>query len=408
MAFQIFLRIGRRALLAALVASAASSALRAETVLYRFQGGGSGQGPDSNLVADGAGNLYGTTYMGGADNYGAVFELTAAGAESVIYSFQNGSDGDGPRNLVMDGTGNLYGISFGGKYGYGTIFEMTRAGRLTTLYSFQGGADGGYPLGQLVVNPKGDVYGTTEIGGDLSCGSGQGCGTVFEVKAGGGETALYAFEGVGVGDGQTPEGGVIMDGAGNLLGTTRSGGTDAGDCVSYGGCGTVFELDAKGQEKILYAFQGGSDGMLPEAGVVADSQGNLYGDTGDGCNESGFGCIFKFAPDGAETILYRFGGGSDGMWPLENLILDGKGNLYGMTQYGGDGSCKDGGRHWSCGVVFKVSSGGAETLLHTFRPGKDGASPAASLLLGSNGLLYGITTRGGSCGTCGVAFSQKR
>jgi uncharacterized repeat protein (TIGR03803 family) len=407
-AFQIFLRIGRHALLAALVASAASSALRAETVLYRFQGGGSGQGPDSNLVADGAGNLYGTTYMGGADNYGAVFELTAAGAESVIYSFQNGSDGDGPRNLVMDGTGNLYGISFGGKYGYGTIFEMTPAGRLTTLYSFQGGTDGGYPLGQLVVDQNGDVYGTTEIGGDLSCASGQGCGTVFMIKAGGRETALYAFEGVDAGDGDGPYGGVIMDGAGNLFGTTRSGGTDAGDCVSYGGCGTVFELDANGQEKVLYAFQGGSDGMLPEAGLVADGKGNLYGDAAAGCNESGFGCVFKLTPAGAETILHRFEWGRDGVWPEENLILDGKGNLYGMTQWGGDGNCKDGGRHWACGVVFKISSGGTETILHTFRPGKDGTSPAASLLLGSNGLLYGVATDGGSCRGCGVIFSQKR
>jgi uncharacterized repeat protein (TIGR03803 family) len=300
----------------------------------------------------------------------------------------------------MDGTGNLYGTSmYSGSYNLGTVFKVTPKGAETVLHSFQDGSDGALPSGNLLLDQSGNVYGTTQYGGDPNCDVfNPGCGTVFEIKADGTEKILYSFQ-YGT-DGAMPYGGVIADSAGNLYGTTGYGGNYAGECNGYYGCGTIFELTSNGQEKILYAFQGGSDGIRPYAGLVADSAGNFYGATPLGCK---YGCVFKLTANYTESVLHQFQCGHDGCSPQHNLTLDSNGRLYGMTEGGGSDHCHHGG----CGVVFKVAPNGKETIPHTFWGKKSGRNPVASLLMGSNGLMYGTTISGGKCDTCGVVFSLK-
>jgi uncharacterized repeat protein (TIGR03803 family) len=170
------------------------------------------------------------------------------------------------------------------------------------------------------------------------------------------ETVLHSFTGS---DGAFPLAGLIADSAGNLYGTTVSGGT--GGCSQGAGCGVVFKVSPSGTETVLYSFTGGSDGAFPEAGLIADRAGNLYGTTNRG-GGSGGGVVFKLSSSGTETVLYSFTGGSDGRNPQAGLIADSAGNLYGTTEGGGSGN----------GVVFKLSLGGTETVLHSFT-GSDGA-----------------------------------
>jgi uncharacterized repeat protein (TIGR03803 family) len=281
-----------------------------EKVLHSFINDGMDGGiPEAGpLIFDAAGNLYGTTFTGGAYGSGTVFELTpAAGGtwtEKVLYSFNpfNGADGAAPYDgLIFDAAGNLYGTTevggTGGCGGYscGTVFELTPAAGGTwtekVLYRFQGGADGAYPYDAGVIfDAAGNLYGTTYAGGT------SGAGTVFELtRAAGGtwtEKVLYRFQGGA--DGAVPVGGLIFDATGNLYGTACQGG--AGGCGGYG-CGSVFELTpAAGgtwTENVLHSFSDTPDGAGPEGGLVLDSAGNLYGTT-DGGGPSGFGTVFEF------------------------------------------------------------------------------------------------------------------
>jgi uncharacterized repeat protein (TIGR03803 family) len=220
----------------------------------------------------------------------------------------------------------------------------------------------------LFVSTK-KFYGTTELGGA------SGFGTVFEIDNPGFETVRYSF--TGASDGAYPISCLITDASGNLYGTTQQGGTS--------NLGVVFEVTPGGSETVLHSFTGGSDGAFPEAGLIMDSSGNLYGTTGQG-GPDGFGVVFKVAHGGSETVLHSFAGGSDGEHPGASLTMDPSGNLYGTTVNGG---AED------VGVVFRIAPGGAETVLHTFA-GSDGAYPAGSLII-NNGLnLYGTTEEGGS------------
>jgi uncharacterized repeat protein (TIGR03803 family) len=221
---------------------------------------------------------------------------------------------------------------------------------------------------------------------------------VFKLSPNGTETVLHTF--TGGSDGANPNGALIADTAGNLYGNTTYGG-DGGSCSHFGGCGVVFKLSPDGTETVLHTFTGGSDGANPIAGLIADRAGNLYGTTffggGRGSCYRGCGVVFKLSPDGAETVLHTFTGGSDGSSPEAPLIADSAGNLYGTTDYGG-GICS--GPFAGCGVVFKLSPDGVETVLHTFTGGRDGADPSAGLIADRAGNLYGTTFFGGGRGSC--------
>jgi len=243
------------------------------------------------------------------------------------------------------------------------------------------------------------------LGGDTKvteCGGNNGCGTVYEITPSGTKTVLHAFQGGS--DGVEPNSGVIRDRNGNLYGTS-GGGNGGANCPN--GCGTVFKVAPDGTETVLYAFQAGSDGNGPVAGLLMDGTGNLYGTTiygggAAGCPFGPLGCgtVFKIAPDGTESVLYVFKGGSDGQFPEGGLIADKAGNLYGTTYDGGGPSCHGAG----CGTVFKLAPDGTETVLYAFGKLHYGRNPTAALLAGKNGLLYGTASAGGSKND-GVVFS---
>ena len=235
------------------------------------------------MIFDKEGNAYGTTSYGGNYNQGTVFELTSEGTEKVLYSFgSQPGDGDSPfAGLVFDKQGNLYGTTaLGGTYGYGVVFELTSEGTEKVLYSFgsQPG-DGHYPNAGLVLDKKGNLYGTTPYGGTF------GYGMVFELTSVGTKN-LYSF-GSQSGEGHYPNAGLVLDNNGNIYGTNTYGGAN--------GFGAVFELTSGGVEKILYSFQGPPDGYYPTAGLVFDKSGNLYGTTELG-GVFGDGTVFKLTP----------------------------------------------------------------------------------------------------------------
>jgi uncharacterized repeat protein (TIGR03803 family) len=389
-----------------------ANAASTEKVLYSFHGTPDASIPTSNLISDDAGNLYGTTARGGiSDGYygnGTVFKLSPASGhwrETILYKFSGGSDGKYPSSgLVSDSAGNLYGTTSQGgssSCGCGVVFKVDPSGTETVLYSFNG-TDGDEPMGGLIFDAHGDLFGTTTNGGTNFDG------TVFELVPNSDgtwtEQVLYSFTS-GSGDGSNPEAGVVMDHAGNLYGTTESGGNNPGD-------GTVFELKHSGsswKESILYSFTGGADGSRPFAGLTIHD-GKLYGTTIAG--GSGTGVVFELQRGSSgwtETVIYAFKGHPDGASPEAAVIFDQSGNLYGTTYSGGWRYCFIG-----CGTIFKLTpkSGGGwqETVLYQFngRGVSDGQNPEASLLRDAKGHLYGTTPLGGgtkSCPEgCGVVF----
>jgi len=264
------------------------------TALYSFGGhANDGTLPQAGVIRDSKGNLYGTTFNGGTLGYGAVFRVTAAGKETILYNFAGMPDGSAPNApLLRDTAGNLYGTTAGGGSGYGTVFKLTPNGGFSVLHSFAGGlGDGCLPFSSLLLDAAGNLYGTTD-----QCGA-FGFGTVFKLDAIGNQTILYNF--TGGADGSYPYAGVVQDAAGNLYGTTAFGGDFNHDCTLSGntpGCGVVFELSPTGQLTVLHAFQGTTDGMWPYWGVTLDAAGNLYGVTATGGAYCGCGTVFKIIP----------------------------------------------------------------------------------------------------------------
>jgi uncharacterized repeat protein (TIGR03803 family) len=250
-----------------------------ETVLYTFTGGADGANPYAGLLRDASGNLYGTTYYGGADNKGVVFKLDPTGKETVLYSFTGASDGAHPyAGLIQDAAGNLYGTTYnGGSSNKGVVFKLGTTGIETVLHSFTGPPDGANPSAGLIRDTAGNLYGATYYGGSSDKG------VVFKLDPTGRETVLYSF--TGGSDGAHPYAGLIQDAAGNLYGTTYGGGS---------GYGVVFKLGTTGTETVLHSFSGGAVGAFPHAGLIQDAAGNLYGTTYGG--GSGYGTVFKIFP----------------------------------------------------------------------------------------------------------------
>jgi uncharacterized repeat protein (TIGR03803 family) len=395
------------AILLGLAAAPPSAHGQTFTVLHSFKGGTDGEGPNGSVVRDAAGNLYGTTEYGGGgtcftgDGCGTVFKVDTAGKETVLYSFTGGADGALPlASVIRDAAGNLYGTTEAGGdltcndgVGCGTVFKLDTDGKETVLHSFTG-KDGTSPIAGVIRDAAGNLYGTTPQGGAFSSG------TVFKLDTSGNETVLYNFMGGRGGtDGSYPDGALIRDAAGNLYGTTQLGGN-----YSFG---TVFKVDSTGKETVLYRFFGGWNGRNPSGGVIMDKGGNLYGTTEVG-GDSFDGTVFKLSPVGNKPVLYHFTGGADGVYPVAGVIADTAGNLYGTTQFGGGIACFGG----SCGTVFKLDKTGNETVLHSFTGGADGATPVAGLVRDAAGNLYGTAYFGGDVsgsfcagvGGCGVVF----
>jgi len=325
--------------------------------LHAFKSTGSGGAqPYAGLIFDQEGNLYGTTFYGGAYGLGSVFRLTANGnrwKESVLYSFKGIPDGVSPDSrLIFDTAGNLYGTTwYGGTYGYygtGTVFRLT---------------------------PQGDGTWTESVIHSFNCGSGDGC---------------------------EPHDGLVQDSEGNMYGATRLGGANA--------WGAVFQLtpndDGTWTESVIYSFQPANDAIYPVCDLVFDQAGNLYGTSTEG-GVYDDGAVFELTPNGdgtwTESVIYSFPGNhTDGWQPAAGLVLDQKGNLYGTTIWG----AKNG---WYNGVVFELSPNGGggwtESVLHAFS-GNDGAEPWSDLVIDQAGNLYGTTLEGGGFGY-GVVFMLK-
>ncbi len=366
-----------------------------ETMLYTFTGGHDGGIPYASLTFDSKGNLYGTTSHGGDTSgsncagiggCGVVFELSPPTGgkghwtETVLYSFTGSNDGGVPyASVIFDAAGNLYGTtSGGGSSTYGVVFELSPPSREKSpwnenvLYAFTGADDGESPLAGLIFDSKGNLYGTA-FGGK----AGYGVAFALTPPSGGSgpwtEAVLYAFHSRS--DGGYPYAGLIFDSKGNLYGTTSNGGDTFGsNCHATRGCGVAYELSAPTggsgdwTETTLYSFTGGSDGGYPDAGLIFDSKGNLYGATGQGGNLSGSNCsgssgcgvVFELSPPSggsgswAETVLYTFDGGDDGADPSASVIFA-KGNVYGTAYSGGDMSGSNCVGTGGCGVVFELS-----------------------------------------------------
>jgi uncharacterized repeat protein (TIGR03803 family) len=382
-----------------LLSLAKSTNAQAFKVLHTFTGHSDGGDPFGGLVSDSSGNFYGTVQTGGANGVGGVFEISAVGKEKVISSFATLADGFGPfGTLVRDADGNLYGTTFFGGdtncggVGCGVVFKINTSNKETVLYTFTGGSDGGAPMGGVILDGSGNLYGTTTIGGDLNCnpgGNNPGCGLVFKLSPGGTEKVLYTFTGP---DGEVPEASLVMDAAGTLYGTTFGGTTS---------CGEVFKLTTAGKFKVLHGFPcGGTDGAEPTSAVILDTVGNIYGTTvagggGTDCTAPGCGTVFKISTNGTERVLYAFSGGSDGWAPNGALLLDSKGNLFGTTEQGGDLACP-GKNGIGCGVVFTLDPHNAFNVLHAFNGSNDGSVPTGPLVQDSQGRLYGDASGGGT------------
>jgi uncharacterized repeat protein (TIGR03803 family) len=387
-----------------------------ESVIWSFAGGTAGATPLAGLTPDTAGNLYGTTSSGGTHGYGTVFELSpgtgSAWTEKTLYSFgATGADATNPgAGLTIDSSGNLYGTTAGGGiYDYGTVFELSKGTGgtwtekvLSNFGNYYGA--GTQPEAGLIIDGKGNLYGTTGGGGANQMG------TVFELSpaTGGTWTLNYIWNfGTGALYEDSPFGSLVVDADGNLYGTTA----DGGDGAYFSGSGTAFELSpgtgGVWTEKILYSFGATStDARTPSANMVFDTHGNLYGTSihGGAQDNTNGGTVFELSPSTGgvwtEQVLWSFGGGSDGLNPGGNLIIDAQGNLYGVTTTGGLNS--------NDGIAFELSPAGggvwSEKILHNFgATSSDGQSPYGSLLADTAGNLYGVTGSGG-IDSSGTAF----
>lgn len=383
-----------------LIAAATCSQSQTLNTLVTFDGSNGAVRDNSRVIQGSDGNFYGTTQQGGAYNAGTFFSLTPGGTVTVLYSFcaqVNCADGGEPSSGLIQGTdGNFYGTTqTGGTNGNpgGTVFKVTPSGVLTTLYSFcsQGGScvDGATPVAGLIQAIDGKFYGTTKAGGN------GGQGIVFKITSAGLLTTLYNFcSQAGCTDGRQPEAPLIQAKDGNLYGTTSSGGITNSTCVS--GCGTLFKIALTGTVSTpptLYKFcskTGCTDGINPQAPLIQAANGLLYGTTSSGGVPNGAGTIYKITTAGALTTVHSFASGAG--VALGGVIQAIDGNFYGTTTGGGANAA---------GSAFKLTSTNIFSTIYSFcalgRPNcTDGAGPAGTLLQAKNGTFYATTSQGGA------------
>ncbi|MFC5863503.1 choice-of-anchor tandem repeat GloVer-containing protein [Acidicapsa dinghuensis] len=356
---------------------------------------------------------------------GTVFKVNREGRESVEYAFTGVAGEQYPQsNVIRDEEGNLYGNITN------VIYKIRPSGRETDLYQFTGNGDGGPPSGALISDREGNLYGVSSTGGQNECPyyNPSTCGVVFKIDPRGHETVLYAF--TGGADGGSPQGELVRDEEGNLYGTTLYGGAlnslacfsniRGGNGALPIGCGVIFKVDRAGKETVLHQFDAYVDGYDP-TGLTRDRDGTLYGTTFFGGSPdqtaqglSGYGIVYKLDKSGKYTILHNFTGKADGGSPLGPPLPIGK-DLYGTASAGGKldddpngGSAPFFGRS---GVIYKLDQSGKETVLYTFQGEADGAAPESELTQDEDGNLYGTAFYGGSfegesCESsgCGVVY----
>ena len=379
---------------AAIVISGAANAA-STNVIYSFAEE-AGEYADTDLAIDAAGNLYGTTVLGGTFGGGTVFQLapTPNGwVHSVLYSFTGGPDGGEPyKGVTLDAQGNLYGTAVTGgsgscEGGCGVVYKLTNSGgnwTQTVVHAFTGGDDGSGAGARVTIDKRGTLYGMAPTGGAF------GLGTIYSIHPDGNGNwkfkVIHAF--TGGADGSSGSAGQMLIRGGKLYGAATTGGI-------YGK-GTVFELTPAGNHdwtfKTIYSFKGQPDAGFPYGGLLFDPDGNLYGTTYyDGANN--LGAVYKLSPqqtgEWKERVLYSFRGGRDGQNSISNLVFDAAGNLYGTTSEGGLGS----------GVIFKLAPQPngrfSESVVHTFQGPPDGAFAYNGMVPDGAGNFYGATVHGG-------------
>ncbi|HEY7099028.1 MAG TPA: choice-of-anchor tandem repeat GloVer-containing protein [Terriglobales bacterium] len=369
--------------------------------MHSFSSAGrDGQRPFAGLTWHN-GAFYGTTDGGGPHQIGTVYALKLVNGvwkQKVLYAFTGRADGDEPQsNVIFDNAGNLYGTTYyGGSAGLGNgvVFKLSPSNGAWTqsvIHTFAGGiADGANPTGGLTMDAAGNLYGSTGSGGTHNAG------IVFKLSPSGNnwsETILYNFGGKP--DGAVPLGDLVFDGAGNLYGTTIGGGANRNHNPL--GDGTVFELspnpDGSWSETILHSFGSDNDGALPRAGLTLNSGGTLYGTTpyGGGTPNGGHGTAFQLALMNGiwtESVISNFTVAGGGNFPQSPLVIDQAGNLLGVANGGGQQN----------GVVYKLSFVNGtwqHTALYSFPNTASGVHPIGNLVLDSSGNIYGATVRGG-------------
>ena len=372
-------------LLGILAAPSLDASAKGFKVLYAFKGDPTdGVNPAAAPTFDRSGNLFGNTVHGGGctlvfTGCGTVYLLEPDGTEAVLYYFTGETDGSLPYSTLLLKDNTLYGTASETQSTHGTVFALPIGGPFHVVHDFSGSPDDGAMPRSALFFKNGKLFGTTVLGGTGDAGA------IFEIENGSHESLLYSFD---VAKGQNPYATLVGGPHGALFGTTWAGGAD--------GCGTVFTLSAKGKYKVLHEFPcTGSDGSRPISGLLLASDGNFYGTTttggGEGCGGLGCGTIYRVTPNGNESVVYSFAGGSDGSQPYAALVEGAPGNLYGTTREGGGGTlCPTAG----CGTVFKFKIGGSETLLYAFTGGSDGGNPFAGLTVHRHN-LYGAAFGGG-------------
>jgi uncharacterized repeat protein (TIGR03803 family) len=382
-----------------LVATLVGAGSAGTKVIYSFGGGTDGEYIDSDLVMDSGGNIYGTSVQGGDFGGGTVFELTPSGdswIHTVLYSFTGGVDGGEPyKGVTLDAAGNLYGtavtggMGLGCEGGCGVVYKLTKSGKSwvqSVIYNFNGGDDGSGPGSGVTFDKTGTLYGMTPTGGAY------GLGVIYQLEPYlNGKwkfSVLHAFTG-GADGASGSAGRLILDKEGNLYGVATTGGAN--------GQGVVFRLtrSASGHSLLqtLYAFKGQPDAGFPYGGLTFDTLGNLYGTTYyDGKNN--LGAVYELTNSSgswSEKVLYSFEGGSDGSNSISNLVFDRVGDLYGTTSEGGAGC--------SCGVIFKLAAGGkgnwTESVVYRFQGAPDGGFAYNGMVGDTAGNFYGTTVHGG-------------